>query len=663
MCICSMEREKMTEKRLMITRCDSKAQKLADITHEILKCYATLWKADFKVIGDEEGDTGDYEENHYRIFKVADYLDEYDRVLIIDSDVIIMPGTPNIFEVVDPEKIGSIYEDIGSRGEQRGHIIEGIQRKYGDVGWRQGYINTGVFVVSKKHKSIFQKINGELWTGFGYDDALIGYNIHKFNFEVQELSFKFNHMSMFSEPWNNNANRFDSYIIHYAGNANFPDDLSGRTSKTNSLEDRIKLIKNDIDRIAAGLLVFRETQPTPKQGLGSYVWQSLFGVQGKEVILKVHKTSDGLEREVKAFQHGIPYLVDFMGVCEDPQVGKFIMLEKLHDLPEAIDKELMKEIATHSLIAMRQLYKHDIPWICRLDHIMLDEDDRVRLIDFNDDPCPEIPFYAENGREAIMMHGVCDSEGLYTHRYHAPRSGWIAIMEYLCKKNGLSKSILYEAEHAMVEYEYQALENVHQPIFFDQYKDILRRETEKNDPNYGKLVVPNRKCEDRAKMIMDNIDLDSGQTWLDIGCNIGFFCFYFQNYYDMTGIDFDKNKIEFATMMAEGEGSGVAFRTAEINLELAGLMAGYDVISALSTLHLKLIEDKDSTAFWDLLKTVCFKVKEIFFFEFPPHAYKYLDIESTEDFIENVKVNGNFKDVIQIGVSDAGRPVLKCVKN
>ena len=32
---------------------------------------------------------------------------------------------------------------------------------------------------------------------------------------------KWNHMTMFSEPWNGNASRFDSNIIHYAGNGIF----------------------------------------------------------------------------------------------------------------------------------------------------------------------------------------------------------------------------------------------------------------------------------------------------------------------------------------------------------------------------------------------------------------------------------------------------------
>jgi len=58
--------------------------------------------------------------------------------------------------------------------------------------------------------------------------------------KIYELSYKFNHMSMFSEKWNGRASRFDSYMLHYAGNAKFPG--KGKRSK-------IQLIKDDIRRI------------------------------------------------------------------------------------------------------------------------------------------------------------------------------------------------------------------------------------------------------------------------------------------------------------------------------------------------------------------------------------------------------------------------------
>ena len=686
----------MKNKFAMVTRCNEKAADLAAVTHPTLKCYATRWKADFIVLDGEYCKSEDYQLNHYMILQVGELLDDYERIIVIDSDVIILPDCPDPFGIVDEDKIGSIYEDKGSRQEHRRQIIKDIQAKFGDVGWTEGYINSGFLVVSKRHKKIFEKINGELWTEFGFDDPLLAYNAHKHGFKIQELPCKWNFMSMHGESWNGSQSRFNAFIIHYSGAAMFEDDLSGRIRGTNDLDSRMRLIIDDTNRIAEGLSGFTVIDPTPKQGLGSTCFNALIGVQEKEIIIKLHSTPDGLKRECDAFDgKDIPYIVDCYGVSMGSDGNRYMMLQKLRDLPEQIDLHLMKLIATRSLIALRQLWKHDIPWICKLDHIMMNNDGEPKLIDFNDEPCPKIPFYGKEGQEAIIMEGECYQtgplQGMYKARDVTPRSGWLAIMSYLCQKNNIPTEILYEAEYAMVEYEYQALEDVHQPIYFDQYKDILRRETEKDDPNYGKLVEANRGCEDRAKMIEDSIDIKEvsapviqikdyvigevaekyplllEKTWLDIGCNVGYFCFHFAEWFQMTGIDSDKAKIEFATMLAEGNNAEVEFIHAEITLEYVEKMPCYDIISALSTLHLKLREDEDSDAFWMLFQAISEKVNSILFFEFPPSDFRYLHsehfaVENIEQFIELVKTNG-FKEVTQIGVSDANRPILKCVKS
>jgi SAM-dependent methyltransferase len=339
------------------------------------------------------------------------------------------------------------------------------------------------------------------------------------------------------------------------------------------------------------------------------------------------------------------------------------MLEKLYPLPDKIDKSLMLELATKSLILLRECYKKGIPWICRLDHMMIDTDGNIKFIDFNDEPVPDCPFYGYEGEEAIIMEGLTDDDGIYLDRGKYPRSGWWAIMSYLIKKNSLDIGILYEAEYRMVEREYQALKDVHQPIFTDEYKDILRTETEQNDHNFGKLVKPNRACVDRAEMIVLNNEPDDGETWLDIGCNVGWFCFYFDNLkYQMTGIDFDPEKIEFCKMMAQDQKANIEFKHDVIDIESVQAMPNYDIISALSTLHLKLVKDKDILHFERLLKEICSKANNVFYFEFPPHAYGIFSIATTGEFMEYVKKLGGFEEVKLLGMSDANRPVIKCIK-
>ena len=97
-------------------------------------------------------------------------------------------------------------------------MIRLVQERWGDLGWTEGYINTGVFVVSKCHRDMFEKVNGEYWTEvFGFDDVHLGYQIRKLGYKVHELPYQFNHMSMFCEEWNDSPPREKSFLLHFAG--------------------------------------------------------------------------------------------------------------------------------------------------------------------------------------------------------------------------------------------------------------------------------------------------------------------------------------------------------------------------------------------------------------------------------------------------------------
>ena len=116
-------------KRLIITRADDNIKAMTDITLPIMREYAKKCDADFKIIsGDAPFLSGD-NLPHYRILEVADLLDEYDRVLCLDADMIINKDCPNIFEVVPEDKIGTIFEDVGSRKSFCNDIYEIVDGK------------------------------------------------------------------------------------------------------------------------------------------------------------------------------------------------------------------------------------------------------------------------------------------------------------------------------------------------------------------------------------------------------------------------------------------------------------------------------------------------------------------------------------------------------
>jgi len=228
-------------KLLMVTRADATFASIAELTHPILREFAKKWKADFLVLSnDYVACTSRVGKILYRIMDVYDLLKVYDRVLNLDSDMVINKHCPNLFEIVPTDKVGAVFEDKGSRRENRWHRIREVQKAWGDIGWKKGYMNLGTFLVSKSHREIFSKQTGRHWEGLGFCQQHFGYHIYRLGFEIFELDWRFNHMSMFSESWNGKPSRFDSYIIHYAGHGPFPD--KGNRS-------RVQLIKDDIKRI------------------------------------------------------------------------------------------------------------------------------------------------------------------------------------------------------------------------------------------------------------------------------------------------------------------------------------------------------------------------------------------------------------------------------
>ena len=219
-------------KRALVTRADSGVSDWMKITHPVMKRYAEKCKADFIVLCAPAPFTVPHHSgtpaHYYRVAHIRDLLGCYDRILHLDTDMIINKNCPDIFDIVPENMIGAVREDVGTRQQDRQAQIIGIQREYGDIGWRDGYINEGTFLVSRQHRDVFLPHNGRYWTGWAGSQSQMSFNIHKFNFEVYDLGYKWNHMTMFSEQWNGQPNRFDSHISHYAGSGVFDGGVNGK---------------------------------------------------------------------------------------------------------------------------------------------------------------------------------------------------------------------------------------------------------------------------------------------------------------------------------------------------------------------------------------------------------------------------------------------------
>ena len=126
-----------------------------DLTHAKMRSYAKRIGAEFIIIDRAKG-TGDHEQG-YKLekFQINNYLDDFDRVLFLDSDIVIRSQCPDLFKRVSEEKIGAVCEKLPHFN--RKEIFEEACLFYGATypGHSQEWFNTGMMVLSRCHRHLF----------------------------------------------------------------------------------------------------------------------------------------------------------------------------------------------------------------------------------------------------------------------------------------------------------------------------------------------------------------------------------------------------------------------------------------------------------------------------------------------------------------------------
>ena len=200
-------------------------QSLATITHLTFQNYANKIGAEFVVVkGDEWGR-----------LKAYDLLDKYDRIIFLDTDIIIREDAPSLFQVIPEEwfgayNLGECFYPFDLKGFVQSHNLDPLNEPFSE----KHYYSAGVLVFSKKHKPIFEqppykidsKENFEPW--FNYQ-----LNKHLFPLStIKNIGARFNRMPFFD---NCNHGRLEFYFIHYA-----------QLLKSMGLENLKKLIIEDL---------------------------------------------------------------------------------------------------------------------------------------------------------------------------------------------------------------------------------------------------------------------------------------------------------------------------------------------------------------------------------------------------------------------------------
>ncbi len=192
-------------------------QNLAKMTHASIAAYAKKINAKFIVI---DAVKVSVTSPHFEKFQIYDLLNEYDRILYIDTDAIVREDCPNIFDIIKPDSLGIFNEGkLADRVEAINQTCAAYNENIKD--WNGAYYNTGVMVVSRIHKPLFKKPEKEIWNF--YEQSYLNLRILKDGIKVQELDHVFNRISVVDKATGDH--RLKSYIVHYAGVLNNLDKL------------------------------------------------------------------------------------------------------------------------------------------------------------------------------------------------------------------------------------------------------------------------------------------------------------------------------------------------------------------------------------------------------------------------------------------------------
>lgn len=157
-------------------------------------------------------------------FQIYDVLGAYDRVLRLDTDVLVSPLAPDIFNVVPEHALGVVYEDVADKAGERRQQMEKICAARGSAPWgERRYFNSGVMVCSKAHRAMFKLDASDIESltsgGMGgfKEQNTCNWKARECGCELFELDYRFNHLRFFSDRKYGHHPRFKSFFLHYAG--------------------------------------------------------------------------------------------------------------------------------------------------------------------------------------------------------------------------------------------------------------------------------------------------------------------------------------------------------------------------------------------------------------------------------------------------------------
>ena len=186
-------------------------EKVASFTHSSLEHYARRIGADFIV-------WREFAPHVHPAYKKLDIRlllteDGYERVLFVDTDILIRDDAPNLFSVVPVAAFGA-FNEFPFMTERADSMREFAGDGQADKWIASGkYFNTGVFHCSQEHVPLFAQPETEIVNMF--EQTHLNYRLFELQTPTFELDPRFNRMNWMDRV--TGKSRHDAWFLHYAG--------------------------------------------------------------------------------------------------------------------------------------------------------------------------------------------------------------------------------------------------------------------------------------------------------------------------------------------------------------------------------------------------------------------------------------------------------------
>ncbi|MBR3803936.1 MAG: 1-acyl-sn-glycerol-3-phosphate acyltransferase [Clostridia bacterium] len=199
-----------------------------------------------------------YSKTTYYRFYISELFPEYDKVLYIDSDTVILSDVSNLYNIdIGENLVGACNEQVMIQTEVYGNYVESVLEID-----RHNYFNAGVMIINAKEFRN-QKVLNEFFSLLKIYPFVVtqdedylnvickgkvhflnqGYNVEVYgDIPVLEKDFKIIHYIMVSKPWHYKDCRLKEYFWRYAEKTNvYNEILSDLNSYTDSERERDRL--------------------------------------------------------------------------------------------------------------------------------------------------------------------------------------------------------------------------------------------------------------------------------------------------------------------------------------------------------------------------------------------------------------------------------------